>query len=355
MLPVEYHVTIGQAKAFVEDCMDSGLVPILRGSPGLGKSALGHAVAKFYNLKLLDERFAGYDPTDINGFPDLDREKGTAHYFPLDTFPIEGTPLPINPETGEQYAGWLLLADELTSAVPAVQAASYKLFLDRMVGQKKLHDKCWLMAAGNLDSDNAVTHEMSTALISRLINIQIVISQKEWLEWAIADGQHSLITSFIDYRGADFFYTFDTDNPNQPFACPRTWEFASKLVKTFQKKGVAISSRTALLAGTVGPGAAAALTGFAATWGKLPALTEILANPAGCRLPDEPGAQYAMTGAIGDWATADNLPKLIEYFNRMKPDFRVLCFRNINARHKDLKTHPAALQWMQDNMQLFLG
>lgn len=124
MLPAEYHVTLKQAQEMVEDCLDANLVPILRGSPALGKSAVGAAVAKKRRLKFLDERFAGYDPTDMNGFPDLDREKGIAKYFPLETFPLEGDPLPRDPETGEELEGWLFMADELTSAVGAVQAAS---------------------------------------------------------------------------------------------------------------------------------------------------------------------------------------------------------------------------------------
>lgn len=356
MLPPEYRVTLKVAEAYVHDCLDAGLVPILRGSPALGKSAMAAAVARHRNLKLIDERFAGYDPTDMNGFPDLDREKGIAKYFPLETFPLDDAELPINPETNEPYAGWLILADELTSAVGAVQAASYKFFLDRKVGQRSLHPQAHIMAAGNLAEDAAIVHDMSTALISRLINIHVVLSQKEWMDWAISEGNiHSLITSFIDYRGAEFFYTFNPENADIPFAASRTWEFASKLVHVWAKKGTAISSRTALLAGTIGPGAAAALVGFAATWGKLPPLSEILANPEQCRLPSEPGAQYAMTGAIGDWATADNLPKLIKYFSRMRPDLQVLTFRNINGRHADLKTHPDALAWMQDNMELFLG
>lgn len=356
MLPEEYQVTLGQAKPMVEDCLDADLVPILRGSPALGKSALCAAIAKERNLKLIDERFAGYDPTDMNGFPDLDREIGIAKYFPLETFPLEGQELPINPETGAPYAGWLVLADELTSAVPAVQAASYKLFLDRMVGQKKLHEKVHLIAAGNLDTDNAVTHEMSTALISRLINIHVVVSQAEWLNWATQGTNiHSLVTSFIDYQGSDYFYTFNAEEPNQPFAASRTWEFTSKLITTFFKKGVNISSRAALLAGTVGPASAAALVGFAATWGKLPTLAAILANPDTCDLPHEPGAQYAMTGAIGDWATAENLPKLITYFNRMRPDLQIVTFRNINNRHPELKAHPAAMDWTVKNAAMFLG
>jgi MoxR-like ATPase len=42
------------------------LVPMLVGSPGAGKSALIHSVAKHYNLKLIDVRLSQCDPTDLN-------------------------------------------------------------------------------------------------------------------------------------------------------------------------------------------------------------------------------------------------------------------------------------------------
>ena len=39
--------------------------------------------------------------------------------------------------------------DEITNAPMAVQAASYRLILDREVGQYKLHDKVFIASAGS--------------------------------------------------------------------------------------------------------------------------------------------------------------------------------------------------------------
>ena len=46
--------------------------------------------------------------------------------------------------------------DEFNSALPSVQAACYKLVLDRMVGQHHLHKKCFIVACGNKETDNAI-------------------------------------------------------------------------------------------------------------------------------------------------------------------------------------------------------
>ena len=40
------------------------IVPMLTGSPGMGKSAIVKDIAKTYNLKLIDLRLSQCDPTD---------------------------------------------------------------------------------------------------------------------------------------------------------------------------------------------------------------------------------------------------------------------------------------------------
>ena len=123
-----YRTTINaeEAAAHLTMCFQSQLTPFLKGSPGIGKSDIYKQIAKRYQLKLIDVRLSQCDPTDLAGFPFLNGDK--ASYKPMDTFPLESDPIPAG------YKGWLILLDEINSAALAVQAASYKLTLDRMVG-----------------------------------------------------------------------------------------------------------------------------------------------------------------------------------------------------------------------------
>ena len=54
------------AKQMVERCLQLKLVPYIKGSPGVGKSAMMREIAEAYNLKLIDVRLAQCDPTDLN-------------------------------------------------------------------------------------------------------------------------------------------------------------------------------------------------------------------------------------------------------------------------------------------------
>ena len=109
-------IDIFQAEHLISIALQAQLVPMVHGSPAVGKSAVVKQVAKKFGLKVIDLRLSQCDPTDLMGFPSIKNDR--AGYKPMDTFPIEGDPLP------EGYQGWLLFLDECNSATRAVQAAA---------------------------------------------------------------------------------------------------------------------------------------------------------------------------------------------------------------------------------------
>lgn len=205
-------VKISQAASIITKCILAKLVPMLVGSPGTGKSMIVHQIAKEYNLKVIDLRLSQCDPTDLLGMPSvMDNRAG---YYPMNTFPIEGDVPP------KGYNGWLLFLDEFNSAPPSVQAAAYKLVLDKMVGAYHLHKNVAIVCAGNLETDNAIVQPMSTALQSRLVHLELVVDAKEWVEWASSNEIHHHITSYINFKPGNL-YTFSPNHSDNTYACPR--------------------------------------------------------------------------------------------------------------------------------------
>ena len=73
-------------------------------------------------------------------------------------------------EIAKKYPIVILFLDELTSAAPAVQAATYQLILNRRIGKYVLPDNVVLVAAGNRESDKGVSYRMPTPLANRFIH-----------------------------------------------------------------------------------------------------------------------------------------------------------------------------------------
>jgi hypothetical protein len=321
-----------RAASLIEKYLLAKVVPMLRGSPGIGKSDLVRAIAAKYNLLVIDVRLTQCDPTDLNGFPSLSGAKAT--YLPMDTFPIQGDEIP------KGYNGWLIFLDELSSANEAVQAAAYKLTLDRMVGRHKLHDKVAVVAAGNLESDGAIVNPMSTALQSRLAHIEMAVDVEDWLDWALRNDIHHHITDFIKFKPG-MLYTFKPDHSDNTYASPRTWEFANRLIGFSHE-----SEFTALLAGVITEGVAREFINYCKVYKTLPKLEDILATPEKVLVPDEPGVLFALAGSVAEWATKDNLGNLLKYVNRIPKEFQVRTLRECVRRKRELLSHPEMTNWI---------
>lgn len=327
-------VKISQAVSMMTAYIKSRLVPMLVGSPGCGKSQIVYQIAEAYNLKVIDLRLSQCDPCDLAGFPTV--IDGKADYMPMKHFPIEGDAIP------EGYSGWLLFLDEATSAPPAIQAAAYKLILDRMVGSHHLHKNVAIVCAGNLETDNAIVQPMSTALQSRLVHLQLIVDHEEWVNWGMSNGIDHRITDYIKFMPGHL-YTFKPDHTDKTYACPRTWEFANRVINA-----VNVDSKDSLpmLAGTLSEGVAREFIGFCKIYKTLPKMADILRSPKTIDIPVEPSVLFALTGSISHNATEDNISDLMAFVNRLPVEFQVVTLREIVRRKKEMLMNPAIQKWV---------
>ena len=333
-------VKISQAIPMITGFIKAKLVPMVVGSPGCGKSQIVHSIAKEYGLKVIDLRLSQCDPTDLMGFPNIQGSK--AGYVPMNTFPIEGDAIP------EGYNGWLLFLDEFNSATPAVQAASYKVVLDRMVGQYHLHKNVAIVCAGNLETDNAIVQSMNTALQSRLVHMELLVDSKEWTDWAASNGIDHRITSFIKFKPSNLF-TFQPDHTDKTYACPRTWEFADRLVKSIDSQSPEF---LLMLAGTISEGVAREFVSYCKIFNDLPKIEQIIAAPETTVVPAEPSILFAMTGHLAEQANKNNCATVIKYLQRFPVEFQIICIREMIRRDKKLLGHEAIENWHKTNAEV---
>lgn len=326
-------IKISQAPDLVTMILQAKLVPMIHGSPAVGKSAIVRRIAKQFKLKLIDLRLSQCDPTDLMGFPKIHGTR--AGYVPMDTFPIEGDAIP------EGYNGWLLFLDEFNSAPMAVQAAAYKLVLDRMVGQHNLHKNVAVVCAGNLETDGAIVQPMSTALQSRLIHLEVMVDVKQWCLWADEEHIDARITSYLGFR-PDQIYTFHPDHSDKTYASPRTWEFTHKLlaVRSIDRETLPV------YAGTLSEGVAREFMGFCQIEDKLPKMEAIERAPNSTFVPDEPSAHHALCGALAAHMTLNNCSALLDYIARIPAEFQVTAIRRSAKRNPELMGHSDFGKWV---------
>lgn len=336
--------------------LDTGLVPFIKGSPGIGKSAMMRSIARKGNLKLIIVHGSILEPTDINGFPDIGGKY--ARFKTFEMFPLEGEPLPINPETGEPYAGWLLFLDEINSASTETQAALYAVVLDKKVGQEKLHPSCYIVAAGNLRSDNAIVNTQSSAMTSRMVNYEMKLVESIFLEDVVApQNWHFMVAAYLEWKPENL-HRFDPKKAEDPYPCPRTWDMLQARMTAQDdyewensrghiQKGFNYEAthNRASAEGLIGQEIGRDFITFCRVFGQIPTTKAIINDPLGIALPDSRGLQFALVVQLRKEVEVHTLDEVYQFVERLDPEFRVTFLRGVlsDTTKQIPRSHPTII------------
>ena len=307
------------------------------GAPGVGKSQVVAETAHSMGYALKDIRAILLDPVDLRGIPRITPQSGT-----------QWCPPSFLPGPGDAGQGILFL-DELNAAPPLVQAACYQLILDRRIGEYELPAGWVVVAAGNRESDRAVTHRMPTALSNRMVHLEFETCLDDWLRWAVGAGIRAEVRAFLQFRPS-LLHDFDPRSASRAFASPRSWSFVSSMLDADPAGDVEYD----LFRGAVGDGAAAEFMGFLQVWRSLPSVDGILAAPLEAAVPSEPAALYAVSEALAARASWSNMPSVAAYMERLPVEFGVLCMRQAVCRERSLVESPAFAAWAQNHADVLV-
>lgn len=307
----------------------------LWGAPGVGKSQVVAQVASRNGLELVDVRAVLLDPVDLRGIPRIDAQ-GRAVWCAPSFLPRAGR--------------GVVFLDELNAAPPLVQAACYQLILDRRLGEYVLPEEWVLVAAGNRESDRAVTHRMPSPLANRLVHLDFDPDVEDWLLWAKGAGIDARLRAFLRFRPG-LLHVFDPARGEKAFPSPRSWEFVSRIVRV----EVRWSTLSNLVRGAVGEGAAAEFLGFLQVCDRLPDVEEVLADPENVRIPDDPAVMYALCETVARRASEDSMPSLVTLAARLPAEFGVLLMRDAASTDPNIVDSEAFHAWACANSDVLVS
>lgn len=304
------------------------------GPPGVGKSQVVRQVGDELGLNIIDIRAVLLDPVDLRGIPSINGEY-KAHWCVPSFLPAKGR--------------GILFLDELNAAPPLVQAACYQLILDRKLGEYELPDGWAIIAAGNRETDKAVTHRMPSPLANRFSHLEFEVNLEDWMAWAQKRGVRPEVMAFLKFRPG-LLYDFDPRRNEKAFPTPRSWEFVSNLLEANPSQNIKYD----LLKGTVGEGAAAELSGFLEVFESLPDPEEVLRDPGRVEIPFDPATIYALCGALSQKAGPDTIEGIIRFADRLPVEFGVLLVRESVLTDKSLTETRAFADWASKNADILI-
>ena len=316
------------------------------GPPGIGKTQMVQQIVDAINAGLIEidgvdhtkETFhlvlvpcTLIDPVDVLGLPY--NEKNIMKWSRPDLWP-----------TDENWKG-IIFFDELNAAIPAVQVACYRPAEtdsngDRWIGTHKLPKGARIAAAGNRDSDRAVTHKMPTPLRSRYTSIDAETFWADWLEWAFAHGVSPVVCAWINFN-TDMLYTFDPKSDARSYSVPRSVVALSDYYKEGLDKDIEYDTYN----GTVGEVAAVDFISFLRIYEDKVDPVAILADPENAPLPTEAGTKYAICAGLAGRADEDTFAAIVTYTERMGEEFTYLAVNSSLSSNPDVASTSTFIEW----------
>jgi len=302
----------------IQRCLERNVSVLLRGHPGVGKSTLGGEIAGTMGLPMFDIRLAQKDPAELGGVYVPNREKKILELYPPDWVH----------QVCEKPA--FVFLDEINAGVSKLhQAAAYQIILEHRVGASQFHPQTVVMAAGNLEEDEALAVPLSSALQNRFAHYIMKVDADAWVAWATGKGLAPDIIAYIAWRREPALYQRTGE---YAFPTPRSWAMAATVDGDTLKE----LPRKRLMASCVGAAAAGEFTTFHRVYKNV----DVEAILERGEVPELSGAEpsflYAMTFAVGHLlrarglkkTQAPNLFKLLQT-SGFTPEFQVLLVKSI--------------------------
>ena len=213
------------------------------GAPGIGKSSLVDQFAENIGMECVSLLGSQLAPEDIIGVPQI--ANGCSKFFP--------------PAMIVREKPYVLFLDELNACSQEIQKAFYSLITDLRVGEYRLPAGSVVIGAGNRAQDSAIVKPMSSALINRMVHVELSVSPEDWLSWAYANGIHPFVTDYITQR-PDHLWS-KPPKTEEAFSTPRSWHILSDALREYKDR-ISDADIEILTAGTLTPAHAVQFRAF---------------------------------------------------------------------------------------------
>lgn len=314
---------------YLQFCIHNNFPVLIKGKPGIGKSDIVEQAAAAAGAKLIHSHPVVSDPTDYKGLP-YPKKDGTAAFLPFgDLHQL------INAKEKT-----IFFLDDLGQAPPSVQAACMQLILARRLNSHVLSDEVTFIAATNRREDKAAVSGLLEPVKSRFASIiELEVNADDWVEWALLHDMPVELIAFIRFR-PELLDKFEASRDITNSVSPRTVASVGRQ----QAAGLREEYEFEAFKGAAGEAFAVEYRAFLILYRDLPSIDEVILNPSKAPVPREPGALFALCGALAHRMNDNNISPICTYLDRLPTENAVACMKDATTKNRSLCNNRAYIQ-----------
>ena len=302
------------------------------GAPGGGKTSIGYEVGERTDRKVVHFHAPTMLVEDF-GVPDMGTDADTFGYKLPERLMFD----PDEPT--------LVIIDDRGQCGSDLQKVWANMLDARELHGHKIPDCVAFISTGNRIEDRAGVNRVLGHLADRETELMFDVNLDDWSQWAIDNGVHPSVISFLRFR-PNLLHDFDAQRPKNP--TPRSWVKGVSAILDV----VSPEAEYDCVMGAIGEGPAAEFIGFRKIEKALPNIDNLLLHPETTDVPTDPATLYAISGAIAHKATNSNFDRVITYANRMPAEFGVLTVSYATRKDAALASTQAFTTWAVANQDV---
>ena len=211
---------------------------IMMGPPGVGKTAVVRQVADELGVNFVSYSITHHTRQSALGLPFITTREydGTARSVSEYTMSeIAAAVFEARERSG--VAEGILFLDEVNCVSETLAPAMLQFLQYKTLGMHSLPEGWVIVTAGNPPEYNRSAREFDSAMLDRLMRIDVEPDLGAWREYALAHGVHPAVMTYLEARPENF-YRMKTSARGPVIVTPRGWEDLSRMLQAYEAEGM---------------------------------------------------------------------------------------------------------------------
>lgn len=212
----------------------------LYGPPGIGKTAVMEQIAKELKIGIVSYSMTHHTRQSALGLPFIKTKTFGGIEYDVSEFTMSEILSDVYSyieRTG--YKRGILFLDEINCVSETLAPSMLRFLQYKTFGSHPVPDGWVIVAAGNPPEYNKSVKEYDIATLDRIQKIDVTADYGVWRDYAINETVHPSIITYLDSKPADFYIVENTPDGKQ-FVTARGWEDLSRLMYSFENRGIEI-------------------------------------------------------------------------------------------------------------------
>ncbi len=212
----------------------------LLGAPGIGKTAIMEQVAQELGIALVSYSMTHHTRQSALGLPFITHKQYKCMEFDISEYTMSeiiASVYEVMEQSGIEQG--ILFLDEIncvseTLAPSMLQFLQYKVF-----GRHQVPEGWIIVTAGNPPEYNKSVREFDVVTMDRMKLVEVEADYPTWKEYALQNGIHNAVVTYLDMKKGDF-YKVETTVNGKSYVTARGWEDLSATMLLCEEERITV-------------------------------------------------------------------------------------------------------------------